>query len=281
MRRRRMLLVLLLATGITLGPSSTHASESLLGFWAVGFANSGISTEFSLFNTQPEEVKIDLTFFDDAEQTLVMLNTALTPFERKHFDVKALVEGTDASAGLFLVTYPTADALRGTVIQGFDPGGGVDGKPLLLDQNGRITSARGLTGSPMRRLDEAVEILTAPLGLTTLLPAPGDGFQTFLVFANVGTSDQSIEIKFYADEEVFLGSCGLTMSSFDLLITRPGLPGVGNHCFANLARALVAPDSTTARWAASIQTVPSKKVLLGEVIVINTRTSEAFVYEMR
>src|SRR5574341_1587284 len=125
MRRRRMLLVLLLATGITLGPSSTHASESLLGFWAVGFANSGISTEFSLFNTHTEDLRIDLTFFDDEEHTISMLDTALTPFERKHFDVKALVAGTNASAGLFLVTYPTADALRGTVVQGFDPGGGV------------------------------------------------------------------------------------------------------------------------------------------------------------
>jgi len=273
--------MLSLVASIVLVPSGTHASESLLGFWAIGLGGSGISTEFSLFNTSSKDLGIDLTFFDDAEQTIVMLNTGLTPFERKHFDVKALVAGTNVSSGLFLVTAPSVDALRGTVIQGFDPGGGVDGIPLLLDQNGRITSARGLTGSPMRRLDEAVEILTAPLGLTTLLPAPGDGFQTFLVFANVGTSDQSIEIKFYADEEVFLGSCGLTMSSFDLVIVRPGLPAMGNHCFANLARALVAPDSTTARWAARIQSVPSKKVLLGEVLVINTRTSEAFVYEMR
>ena len=281
MRRRQIWLILSLAAGIAIGPSGAHASESLLGFWAVGLGDSGISTEFSLFNILPEQLRIDLTFFDDAEHTINILDTALTPFERKHFDVKTLVEGTNASAGLFLVTSPTADALRGTVIQGFDPGGGVDGIPLLLDQNGRITSARGLTGSPMRRLDEAVEILTAPLGLTTLLPAPGDGFQTFLVFTNVGTSDQSIEIKFYADEEVFLGSCGLTMSSFDLVIVRPGLPAMGNHCFVNLSPALVAPDRTTARWAARILTVPRNKVLLGEVFVINTRTSEAFVSEIR
>lgn len=281
MLRRQLWLMLSLAAGIVLVPSGTHASESLLGFWAVGLGNSSISTEFSLFNTSSKDLGIDLTFFDDAEQTIAMLNTGLTPFERKHFDVKALVAGTNASSGLFLVTAPSVGALRGTVIKGFDPGSGVDGKPLLLDRDGRITSARGLTGSPLLRLEDAGETLAAPLGLTTMLPVPGDGFQTFLVLTNVSTSTQSVEIKFYADGEVFLNSCGLTLTSFDLLIVRPGLPGVGNPCFADLPRALVAPDNTTARWAARIRTLPSNKVLLGEVVVINTRTSEAFVYEMR
>ncbi|MBI3780351.1 MAG: hypothetical protein HY278_04730 [candidate division NC10 bacterium] len=282
MQRNQVWLMLSLAAGIVLSPSSTYASESLLGFWAVGFGNSSVSTEFSLFNTQPEEMGIDLTFFDDAENTIIMLNAVLTPFEERHFDVRSLVAGTNASAGLFLVTAPTTNALRGTVIMGLTPAGGVGGKAgLLLDQDAAITAARGLTGSTMRPLQDAAETLVAPLGLTTLSPVRGDGFQTFLVFANVGTSPQFVEIEYFGDNEIFLGSCGLLLTSFDLVITRPGLPGLGSPCSANLAPALVAPDRTTARWAASIQTNPSHEVLLGEVVVINTRTSEAFVYEMR
>ena len=257
MRRRgtlyTMWLMAVLAFG-GLGARSTQASETLIGVWAVGFGEPGISTELSLFNAGPGGVGIGITFMDDKEQRVIEVNTGLTPFERKDFDLEALLAGTTAPVGLFLVTGSSATpgALSGAVIMGLDPGGSVDDKSrLLLDQEGNvIASARGLTSHELLRLERAAENLTAPLGLTTLSPVPGDGFQTFFVFANVGTQPvQSVQIEFFGDDEVFLGSCGFVLSSFDLVITRPGFPGLGDACAVDLTPALVSPRSTTARWA--------------------------------
>ena len=280
-----MWLMAVLAFG-GLGARSTQASETSISVWAVGFGKPGISTELSLFNAGPGSVGIGITFMDDKEQRVIEVNTGLTPFERKDFDLEALLAGTTAPVSLFLVTGSSATpgALSGSVITGLDPGGSVDGKArLLLDPDGNvIASARGLTSHELLRLERAAEKLTAPLGLTTLSPAPGDGIQTFLVFANVGSEPmQSVQIEFFGDNELFLGDCSFVLTPFDLVITRPGLPELGDPCPVDLTPTIVTPDSTTARWAASLRTVPSDKVLIGQVVVVNTRSREAFAYPMQ
>jgi len=285
--QQRALCTLLLTAGLMgnfAGARKTDAAETLLGFWAVGFGEPGISTELSLFNDRPAHMGVGITIVDDAQQSIAGASAGLTPFQRKHFDLEAIVASTRASVGFFVVTgsSPTPGILSGSVITGLDPGGAVDGKArLLLDPDGNvISSAQALTGQTLARA--ATDTLLAPLGLTTLAPTPGEGFQTFLMFANVGTDPlQAVQVEFFGDNEISLGDCSFVLTAFDLVVTRPGIPDLGDTCPVDLAPALVAPSGTTARWAARIRTVPSSKVLIGQVVVVNTLSREAFAFPMQ
>jgi hypothetical protein len=273
----------------------------LVGFWAVGFGSAGVSTEFSVFADRTNTtfaMPIQIVFIDDKQARVTEHNDELTAEERKHYDAEALLIGTSAKVGFMLVadTSLASSVLSGAVVIGLDtsPGASVEGSAkLLLDTSGNVIStARSLTGHKMQYY--ATSTISAPLGLTTCPNGvagctKGDGFQTFLVILNAGTisgtkADQSvpIDLEFFGDNEEFLGSCDTILTDHDMWVTRVGLsPGLNDVCIpSDFNKALVGTAKTTARWAASVRTKTNNSVLLGEVFTVNTRSLEAYAYEM-
>jgi hypothetical protein len=307
--RRKLLSVVVLA-GLVLGSAGIAGAAPddfykeggkdllIVGFWSVGFGAPGVSTEFSVFADRTNTtyaMPITITFLNDKQGTVFTFDDTLTAFERKHYDVEALLAGVSDTLGFFIVsdTNFTSSVLSGAVVIGLDPiGNKVDGKAnLLLDSSGNvITTARALTAHSMKYV--ASQSLEVPLGLTTLTPS-GVGFQTFLVVLNAGTFttigttsplDQTttVAVEFFGDKEVFLGSCDITLTVHDVWVARPGIiPKLNDLCIpVDFVKALVPTANTTARWAASIRTKVEDNVLLGEVFTINTRSSEAYAYAM-
>jgi hypothetical protein len=272
-----------------------------MGFWALGFGQPGVSTEFSVFADRTNtsfSMPIQIVFVDDKQTTVARFDDFLTAAERKHYDAEVTLVGTTSTIGFFLVADSnwTSSVLSGASVIGLDPGGSVEGTAkLLLDSNGNaITTSRALTGHALH-VKSASNSLAAPLGLTTLTPA-GQGFQTFMVFLNAGTTttpggktasqvdnSQPIAIEFFGDNEIFLGSCDTTLTLNDVYITRPGLaPKLNDLCIPPSFKAgLVPPANTTARWAAVVRTHnQASNVLVGEVITVNTKSLEAYAYAM-
>lgn len=273
----------------------------LVGFWALGFGAPGVSTEFSVFADRTNTsfaVPIQIVFVDDKQTTVARFDDHLTAAERKHYDAEVTLQGVSSTVGFFVVADSnwTSSVLSGASVIGIDPlGNNTDGQAkLLLDSNGNtITTARALTGHDLTRKTAAAS-LGAPLGLTTL--PSGNGFQTFMVFLNAGTTTtpggktasqvdqtQPIAIEFFGDNEVFLGSCDTNMTVNDVYITRPGLaPKLNDLCIPpSFKAALVPPANVNARWAAVVRTHNlAANVLLGEVITVNTKSLEAYAYAM-
>jgi hypothetical protein len=272
-----------------------------MGFWALGFGQPGVSTEFSVFADRTNTsfaMPIQIVFVDDKQTTVARFDDFLTAAERKHYDAEVTLVGTTSTIGFFLVADSnwTSSVLSGASVIGLDPGGSIEGTAkLLLDSNGNvITTARALTGHALH-VKSASNSLAAPLGLTTLTPA-GQGFQTFMVFLNAGTAttapgktvssvdnSQPIAIEFFGDNEIFLGSCDTTLTLNDVYITRPGLaPKLNDLCIPPSFKAgLVPPANTTVRWAAAIRSHNQPaNVLLGEVVTVNTKSLEAYAYAM-
>jgi hypothetical protein len=282
----------------------------LLGFWAVGFVLPGVSTEFSVFADRTNTsfaMPIQIIFVNDTQNTIARFDDHLTAAERKHYDVETILLGVPNQFGFFLVADSnwTSSVLTGASVIGIDtaPGAGLDGfAKLLLDPSGNvITTARALTGHQLY-VPAASAALSIPLGLTSnpfgsgLLPV-GSGFQTFMVLLNAGTTttipgktassvdnSQPIAIEFFGDNEIFLGSCDTNLTAFDIYATRPGLPKLGTSdlCIPpTFKAALVPPANNTARWAAVVRTHNlQENVLVGEVITINTKSLEAYAYQM-
>jgi hypothetical protein len=280
----------------------------IAGFWAVGFGHPGVSTEFSIFADRTDttfSMPIQIVFVDTDQKVVARRSDVLTAFQRKHYDAESILAGTKAQAGFFIVAdaNQSSSVLSGAVVLGLDPTGKVDGKAnLLLDSTGKaITTAQGLTAHRMMHVTG--EQLEAPLGLTTCPDGAagctsGAGFQTFLLFLNTGTlttvgattpldQSQPVVIEFFADNEVYLGDCDFLLTAFDVAIVRPGLDGsLGpklDTCPVDLTPALIGTSKTTARWAASIRSLPANDVLLGLVATVNVASSggiEAYTYEM-
>jgi hypothetical protein len=280
----------------------------IVGFWAVGFGHPGVSTEFSIFADRTDttfSMPIQIIFLDTDQKVVGRKSDVLTAFQRKHYDAEALLAGQKAQAGFFLVadSNQSSSVLSGAVVIGLDPSGKVDGKAnLLLDSTGKaITTAQGLTAH--RMVSTTGNQLEAPLGLTTCPDGAsgctsGAGFQTFLLFLNTGTlttagtvtsldQSQPVVVEFFGDNEVFLGDCDFLLTAFDVAIIRPGLDAsLGpklDSCPVDLTPALVGTSKTTARWAASLRSVPQNEVLLGLVATVNVATAggiEAYTYEM-
>jgi hypothetical protein len=273
----------------------------LFGFWALGFGQPGVSTEFSVFADRTNTsfaVPIQIVFVDDKQTTVARFDDHLTAAERKSYDAEQTLIGTTSTVGFFLVADSnwTSSVLSGASVIGLDPSGSIEGTAkLLLDSSGNvITTSRALTGHDLTQKFSTAS-LAAPLGLTTLTPA-GQGFQTFLVLLNAGTTttiptktatsvdnSQPISIEFFGDNEVFLGSCDTTLTLNDVYITRPGLsPKLNDLCIPPTFKAgLVPPANTTARWAAVVRTHNlATNVLIGEVITVNTKSLEAYAYAM-
>ncbi|MBI3780724.1 MAG: hypothetical protein HY278_06685 [candidate division NC10 bacterium] len=273
----------------------------IVGFWAVGFGIPGVSTEFSVFADRTNTtfaMPITLTFLNDKQSTVFVFDDELTAFERKSYDAEALLTGVSDTFGFFMVsdTNFTSSVLSGAVVIGLDPGGSVDGKAnLLLDASGNVIStARALTAHTMEH--NARKLEDVPLGLTTVsgVSTPAPGFQTFLVLLNAGTlttvgtttpldQTQPVALEFFGDNEVFIGSCDIILTAFDVWISRIGLtPKLNDLCVPlNFKKALVAPANTMARWAASIRAHNNNNnVLVGEVFTINTKSLEAYSYPM-
>jgi hypothetical protein len=285
----------------------------IVGFWAVEFGNTGVSTEFSIFADRTgggmgdKIMPVQIIFVDDNQKVVTRKNDVFTAFERKHYNAEALVAGSTAKVGFFLVadSNQASSSLSGTVVIGLDPGGKRDGKAnLLLDSTGKtITTAQALTAHTMAKYTG--DQLEAPLGLTTCPDGTvaactaGLGFQTFLVFLNAGTfttvgattpidNIQTVGVEFYGDGEVFLGSCDYQLTAYDMIVTRPGLDAalgaLNDPCTGvDLTGALVGTSQTTARWSASIRSIPDNQVLVGIVATVNVASAggvQAYAYDM-
>lgn len=280
----------------------------IVGFWAVGFGDPGVSTEFDIFADRTNStfaMPIQMVFVDDAQKVVGRRSDTLTVFERKHYDAESIVASSGSKIGWFFVAdaNQSSSVLSGAVVIGLDPGGKVDGKAnLLLDSAGNvINKAQALTGHTMQKWTG--DQLEAPVGLTTCPDGaagctPGAGFQTFLVFLNAGTittngtttsldQSQPVTIEFFGDKEVFLGNCEFVLTAFDLGVVRPGLDlalgKLNDACSVDLTPALVGSAKTTARWAASIRSIPDNMVLAGLVATVNVTSTggiQAYAYEM-